>query len=85
MNWTPYQITIILHHYYSVAEYPRSDAPIYQSTVDDLIKSGVLTESQVIKGEYGVTELGAALIKMWLETPLPVLKFVDPRTFGEAA
>lgn len=82
MIWSPYEIKVILHHYSSMATFENCDAPIYEPTVDKLLSMGVLIEAE---DAFGVTELGAALVKMWCDTPLPVRKFVDPRNIGEAA
>ncbi|MCY1218451.1 hypothetical protein D9M72_304000 [compost metagenome] len=82
MNWTPYEIKVILHHYSSMAPFESCAAPIYEPTVNKLLSMGVLIEAE---DAFGATELGAALVKMWCDTPLPVRKFVDPRNIGEAA
>jgi hypothetical protein len=82
MNWTPYQIKVILHHYSSAAEFENSGAPIYHPTVAELIKAGVLIHEN---GVLTTTELGVALVKMWCETPLPVRTYVDPRKTEGAA
>jgi hypothetical protein len=77
VNWTPYQIEIVLHHYYSSEPFPRCDAPLYPSTRDDLVSVGVLEWRH---GIPWVTEKGKALVAMWCATPLPQQCFVDPRT-----
>ena len=82
MNWTPYQIKVILHHHSSAAVFEYASAPLYRPTIDQLVSDGILFEDD---GSLGTTQLGNALVKMWCETPLPVRVFVDPRTFGEAA
>ncbi|WP_376742465.1 hypothetical protein [Ensifer canadensis] len=82
MNWSPYQIKVILHHHSSAAVFEYASAPLYRPTIDQLVEAGILFEDD---GSLGTTALGNALVKMWCETPLPVRVFVDPRTFGEAA
>ncbi|ANL02678.1 hypothetical protein [Rhizobium phage RHEph18] len=74
MNWTPYEISVVLHHYVSSSPFPHKDAPIYRPTIDKLWSLGVLSIT-----EMEVTELGKALIDQWLRTPLPIVKYVDPR------
>lgn len=83
--WTPYQIEIILHHNCSNAPFPRASAPAYQNTVSDLIHDGILTDIEGGEGFIKTTELGAALVEMWRNTPLPVHRFVDPRFEKEPA
>lgn len=76
MIWSPYDISIVLHHYVSNAPFPRNDAPAYVVTVNQLKEYGVL----IADGERTTTtKLGQALVEMWCSQPLPVAKFVDPR------
>lgn len=78
--WTPYIIDVILHHHTSHAMYPNHSAPLYQPTIVDLIDNGILVNS----GEHLTTsDLGKALVELWCSTPLPVVKFVDPRFYGD--
>jgi hypothetical protein len=74
MNWTPYEISIVLHHYTRRDDFPNRDAPMYAPTINNLCSLGIL--SMV---DLQVTELGKALIDQWLRTPLPVVRYVDPR------
>jgi hypothetical protein len=74
VNWTPYEITVVLHHYTGRSPFPQKDAPIYHPTINKLCSFGVLS---IVDLE--VTEFGIALIDQWLRTPLPVVKYVDPR------
>lgn len=81
MNWSPYEIKMVLHFYATAAAFENCSAPIYAPTIDKLVKAGVLIKSE---DTFGVTELGEALVKMWCETPLPVRTYVDPRTMERA-
>jgi len=82
MLWTPYEIELILHHRASLAPFPRKDAPAYADTVSRLVEMGILTTGVDIKsGIFHVTPKGEALVEMWLNTPEPIQKFIDPR-FG---
>jgi hypothetical protein len=76
MIWSPYDISIILHHHTSHAPFPREASPAYQSTVNMLVSYGVLHRD----GErWTTTKLGQALVEMWCSQPIPVAKYVDPR------
>lgn len=80
--WTPYQIEIILHHHTGRGRFPRHDAPAYNSTLSDLIHDGVLIDEE--PGLVTTTPMGRALVEMWMKTPLPEQKWVDPRFTYEA-
>lgn len=76
MNWTPYVINVVLHHHARVGPFEYKHAPIYPNTIEMLLKNGLLVED----GEnYTTTDLGKALVKAWCDTPIPVVKYVDPR------
>ena len=76
MMWTPYQIEIMLHHHCSGAPFERSDAPAYPGAVKGLKDLGLLDD---FEGHPRSTLLGQALIEMWCATPIPHMRFVDPR------
>ena len=77
--WTPYMIEILLHHHCSTAKFPREDAPAYRTTVEFLVDKGVLFRAG--DGTIRATDCGAALVRMWCDTPLPVpfQQWRDPR------
>lgn len=75
--WTPYQMEIIMHHYVSKAIFPRATAPLYSETLSELLQIGVIDYED---GIPIVTQKGAALVDMWLQTPLPHMRWADPRT-----
>lgn len=76
MMWSPFDIEIMLHHYHSYDRCPRADAPIYPERLAALVGKGLL---EYVDGIPHSTDLGAALVRMWCETPIPVAKYVDPR------
>lgn len=75
--WSPYEIEIMIHHYGSRAPFPRSEAPAYSGTVTRLVQAGLL--ESVNESPYRATELGRGLVELWMATPVPVVKFIDPR------
>lgn len=82
MNWTPFVIRVVLHHFYSTAECELSNSPIYPQTIHDLMEQGVIEHrDQCAGGEtaYQTTALGRALVDMWCKQPLPIVTYVDPR------
>lgn len=82
MMWTPYQIGIIIHHDTTHSEFPRRDAPAYSGEIERLTDLGILHRND--DGWLTTTEKGRALVSMWRATPIPVVKWSDPR-FSEGA
>lgn len=87
--WTPYQIEIMLHYHCSVGAFVRWRAPIFDETLGDLVSMGLLApyDDGIRPSDpycYTTTERGRALIEMWCATPIPEMKFVDPR-FSDTA
>lgn len=80
-RWTPYDIELMLHHHCRRVPFERRDAPIFQDRMDSLVKVGLLEFSDE-QQLYVSTPLGAALVEMWCNTPIPAVKYVDPRLDG---
>lgn len=81
MNWTPYQINIIMHYHCRIGPWPQYSAPLFEPTVSDLVSMnllGPIPQAEHIHA-YETTERGKALVEMWCSTPLPEQKFFDPR------
>ncbi len=76
-RWSPYRIRLILHHHISSAPFPESEAPLYIQTIDELVSSGILQKDQ--DNFWVTTDLGKALVDLWCETPLPIIRYADPR------
>lgn len=76
MIWTPYVIRLVLHHHVSPAAFEYKHAPIYPETIGRLCAEGILVPDG---DNYTTTDLGEALVQMWCSTPIPVVKYVDPR------
>jgi hypothetical protein len=75
---TPFEIEIILHHYGSRGPFPRMLAPLYEPTVAHLVDVGLLDREDF----PAVTDQGRAYVAMLMATPLPTMKWVDPRDNG---
>lgn len=82
--WTPYSISIVLHHHCSPAPFERQAAPAYWPEIKRLVDMGILQRDDV-DAPLRTTALGDALVRFWCETPLPVQTFVDPRAMAGAA
>lgn len=77
MRWSPYRIRVILHHHVSTEPFPESGAPSYIQTIDQLVTDGILQKDQ--DNFWVTTDLGKALVGLWCETPLPIVRYADPR------
>lgn len=80
--WTPYQINIILHYHCCAGQWPLHTAPIFNETVCGMVAEGLLQPSGMNGAKlhiYETTERGKALVEMWCATPIPEMRYVDPR------
>lgn len=75
-HWSPYDIEVMLHHHCSRAPFSRSGAPAYGDAIRKLKGLGLLEEGA---SSPQTTAAGAALVEMWCKTPIPVIRYVDPR------
>lgn len=75
--WTPYEIRVLLWHHIRQDRFEGHAAPIYSPTVDGFMRIGLLEASD--EGYFKTTDKAAALIDLWRQTPIPVMKWVDPR------
>lgn len=78
VRWSPFDIQVLLHHYATVSAFERRDAPAYRDTMKRLTDFGLLSWDNMNDLPV-ITELGSALVKMWCETPIPVVRYIDPR------
>jgi hypothetical protein len=79
--WTPYQIRIILHHHTTRSEFPENHTKLFAETIARFVDEGLLQRDD--EGLVVTTAKASALIDLWRSTPVPVMKWVDPR-FEEA-
>lgn len=77
-TWSPFDIHVMLHHFSTREPFHRKDTPAYADSMDRLTRLGLLAWSEVEK-ETIATPLGEALVRMWCETPVPEVHYVDPR------
>lgn len=81
-QWTLYQMEILIHFHVSAVPFPRADAPLFPETLAGLISDRLLAP-RAESGCYDTSDRGKALILMWMQTPLPEARFVDPRLYIE--
>lgn len=67
---------VLLWHYFSPESYP-APAGNHEQVVSELQRMGLLTLDDA--SIYRASEMGVAYVEMLLCTPLPVLKWSDPR------
>jgi len=76
MKWTPFDIKLILHFYSNYDKFPSAHSPIYVERVRALLDNGLIQYSE---GVPKTTKLGDAFIDLLLSTPIPEIRYVDPR------
>lgn len=79
--WTPFVMSVILHHHTRYCSFETGGTPLYKDTVADLVEKGILQKG-FDEREWTTTERGAALVQAWLDTPMPEMRWVDPRFDG---
>lgn len=76
MSWTPFDIKMVLHFHSCLDRFPNAQAPIYAERLRQLMDCG-LVEYQ--EGIPRTTELGNAFVGLLMATPIPEVRYVDPR------
>ena len=78
---TPYEIDLILWHHVCREPWPKSDAPIFQGTIDALVDARILEPMPMASGRhtYATTDRGKRFVEMLCETPFPEQRWIDPR------
>lgn len=80
-QWTIHDIQVMFHHFcHDTLQWPYGDTPAYQSSIRDLVSYGLLCEKwDNGRKYYKVTDKGVFFIDMLRRTPVPVVKYIDPR------
>lgn len=79
MNWTPYELGILLHYYCRAEEHEH--APIFESTIDKLISAGLMRHGirQDDLLNWALTDCGKAFIELGLlQTQVPIQVWTMP-------
>lgn len=75
--WSPFDIRLMLHFYATPSgQFEQAHAPIYAERVQSLVDAGLI---QADGETYSATEKGRFLVLLWRETPVPAVRYVDPR------
>jgi predicted transcriptional regulator len=79
-NWSPLQIKLLLKIHTTQTLKPN-DIPseIHRNELKYFITNGLVEKVEGINHTYALTDKGVAFIEMLLNTPLPELKWIDPR------
>jgi len=77
--WTPLEIELLLKAYYYEIEPKDMISKEHLSIVDGLKNNDLIDCCVDNKDCYTITGRGRVFIKMLLNTPMPVLKWIDPR------
>ncbi len=70
--WSPLEIEMLLRAHYS-------SVVVGHNLGKELVAEGLL-EKDIENNVYNLSPKGEAFVKMVLNTPMPVLKWTDPRT-----
>jgi len=70
--WSPLEIELLLKAHYSYVD--------GITNCEELINEGLLEKKSDFKNVFKLSPKGEAFVKMVLNTPMPVLKWTDPRT-----
>jgi hypothetical protein len=77
--WTPLEIELLLKAYYYEIKPKDMTSKEHLNGVDGLKNNGLIDCCVVNKDCYTITGRGRAFVRMLLNTPMPVLKWIDPR------
>lgn len=76
MNWSPFDIKMMLHFYACYDRFPQADSAIFGERLRAVMDAGLV---EYVDGIPRTTKLGEAFVELLLETPIPVVRYVDPR------
>ena len=74
---TPYELSVLIHHYVSCGPFEYCQTDLYKNTVVRFEHDGIFSKSSETENGYVVTDLGKAWLFAILKTPVPKLAYVD--------
>lgn len=74
----PGQLHVMLWHYFSPAPYPQPTR-CHGEWLANLHAAGLIDHNEDFEG-WSATDKGRAYVEMILQVPLPVMRWVDPRS-----
>jgi hypothetical protein len=74
-----YELRVLMHYYYSPEEHPdfERNPPVWEPTVDKLIRAGLVMLRMQGATAYVITEKGSAHVEALLNFPLPVQRWIS--------
>ena len=79
MKFTPLHISLMIHCYAIAEPIPNRGAPAVEEYLRQLTNFGLIKEDDKYASGFTATERGVAWMNMLRSTPLPELRYVDPR------
>jgi len=76
MKWTLFDLKMILHFHACLDVSPQANSPIFGERLRALMDDGLV---EYVDGIPRTTKLGDAFVSLLLKTPIPVVRYVDPR------
>lgn len=73
MMFSPGEIEVLLHYYYSPEPHPNHNAPVVSDAIHKFRRDGIFTNTV----EPELTLKGQAWLKLILNTPYPTECFID--------
>ena len=81
MKLTPINLTILLHIYIGAESFEKFGATSgNMKAKDELLNNELIVEDIEQPSGHMITRKGEVFLYMILNTPLPVLQYIDPRT-----
>lgn len=74
---TPYELSVLIHHYTSPAKFEHCHKTLYTATVQTFVNQSVFRRDTEKDNGYRVTNLGKAWLQVILQTPLPKQVYAD--------
>lgn len=79
MKPSPFLFRLLFDFYALAEDPPNMDYPGVIEATEEFLKMGIIQPSKMEGKKYETSPLGDAWVQMILETPLPEIRFVDPR------
>lgn len=76
---TPLEISLVLHYHCTPGPHPQAHAPAVREAIERFMREDILEYDPEHARAYKVAERGRALVEMLCATPLPVVRWCDPR------
>ena len=75
---TPIKLDILLHCHISPTAHPQYDSPAFRVELQNLMEEDIVRSTSK-ENIFALTQKGEAWLRLILETPMPILQWIDPR------